>query len=73
MFDYFLREIHIDIGPIEVSGRRFLNIHNYFYRLVLEPREFVVRHKQLLVMRQQPDSMTGYICDLNRRSSVAMR
>jgi len=73
MLDDFLREIHVDIWPIEVPRRRFLNIQNYFYRLILEPRKFVVWHKELVVVRQQPDSMTGNICYFNRRRSVAMR
>lgn len=52
VFDNFLCEIHVDIGPIEVARRRLLNIHDYFYGLILEPRKLVIRHEQLLVMCQ---------------------
>lgn len=73
MLDNFLRKVYINIGPLEVTGRWLLDIHNYFYRLVLEPREFIVWYEQFLFVCQQPDTMAGNICYFNRRISVVMR
>lgn len=41
----FLREIHVDIGPIEMLWRKLLNIQNYLYRLILELWKLVVWHE----------------------------
>jgi hypothetical protein len=72
MLDDLFREIDIDVRPVEVARRLLLNIHDYLYRLILEPREFVIWHEQLLIVRQQPNSMSGNVRYLNYQSSVAM-
>jgi hypothetical protein len=66
MFDDILREVDIDIWPIKVSRGRFVHVQNNPYRLILEPRKLIIRHKHLFIMAEYPHAMTRDMSHLNR-------
>ena len=55
------REINVQFRPVEVAKRWLFDAEDFSDRYILEPREIVVRHKQLLVPRQQPYTVAGNV------------
>ena len=51
MFNNLLREIHIQIGPVKMAGRRLLYFSNHTDRLIPEPGKFCKGNKQLAAIR----------------------
>ena len=71
VFDGFYTQIYIQIRPIEVPGRRLLNVKNVPNRNFFEPREILIREKKFPLTDEKPYSMSRYIGYFNLRSDLA--
>jgi len=50
MFDDLSSQVYVQIRPIKMIRMLFLYIQNFSRRGILEPREILVRHKQLFIV-----------------------
>ena len=71
VLDGFYAQIYIQIRPVEVPGRRLLNLENVPNRNLFEPREILIRKKKFLLTDEKPYPMSRYIGYFNARSDFA--
>ena len=71
MSDGFYAQIYIQIRPIEVAGRRLLNLEDVPNRNLFEPREILIRKKKFLLTYEKPYPMSRYIGYFNAQSDFA--
>jgi hypothetical protein len=72
MLDSLKVKIDVEIGPVEVTGREFLDIEHRFGRRFAEPWEVIVIKEKLSVPVSQPNPMRGQLYDLSFRSNAPM-
>ncbi len=65
-------QIDIKVRPAKVPHCWLLDLDDATDRSVFKPRKVVKGEKQLATIRQQPESVAGYVRNLNSRSGNAM-
>lgn len=67
------RDVHVEIGPIQMMRMRELNVAQLADRDVSEPGEMLERQEPLALAEQEPESMLRDVRDLNDRNGLSTR
>jgi hypothetical protein len=73
MVDGIHCQVDVQVGPAKVMGMRTLNGRYLPDGRVAKPREVFEGEKDLSVVDEEPETVSGYVGDLNVRSVLATR
>jgi hypothetical protein len=65
MIDRLCRDINVQIGPVEMMGRRPLDVQELCNRRTPEPREQLERQEHFSTRQQEPEALRRDVRDLN--------
>lgn len=73
MLDGLDREVHIEVGPVQMVGMGQLDVQQLSHRNILEPREILEGQEQFPALDQEPESMLRNVRDLNVQGGPVTR
>ena len=73
MFNGIHCQVDVQVRPVKVMGMRTCDVHQVTYRDIPKPRKVFEGEKDLSVVNEEPETVSGYVGDLNGRSVLPTR
>ena len=66
-------QVNVQVGPAKVMGMRTCDVHELPYGDIAKPGKVFEGEKHLSVVNEEPETVSGYVGDLNVRSVLPTR
>src|SRR3989304_1670066 len=66
-------QVDVQVRPVKMMGTRTCDVHQLTYRDIAKPRKVFEGEKDLSGVNEEPETVSGYVGDLNVRSVLPTR
>jgi len=73
MVDGIHCQVDVQVRPVKMMGMRTCDVHQLTYGDIAKPRKVFEGEKDLSGVNEEPETVSGYVGDLNVRSVLPTR